>query len=169
MVIFEGNTIEYLELGYLTYREAFLNKAAVKSESIFGLCDSICQVCVCVCVAGVLFSPKCGAQLVCVSTGCLAHSLALPMWARVCGCCCPTPQDLHPSAQPPNYTLLLTKHAHTLTLFSCSITDTTYCLPPTGVNLSTVTRCQKNKVYRVTAVSCRCVTLFVRFTEGKTI
>lgn len=58
---------------------------------------------------------------------------------------------------------------HTLTLFSCSITDTTYCLPPTGVNLSTVKTLPKNKVYQVTAVSWLCATLFVCFIDRKSV
>lgn len=122
------------------------------------------------CDAGGLFLPNCGAQLVCVSTGRLAYSLALPMWARVCGCCCPTLQDLYPSAPhiPLSYTTTHT-HTHTLTLFSCSITDTTYCLPPTGVNLSTVKTLPKNKVYQVTAVSWLCATLFVCFIDRKSV
>lgn len=46
---------------------------------------------------------------------------------------------------PPTFPLNTHTLAITLTLFSCSIHDTTYCLPPTGVNLSIVTRCQKKQ------------------------
>ncbi|MEQ2211365.1 hypothetical protein XENOCAPTIV_027639 [Xenoophorus captivus] len=68
------------------------------------------------------------------------------------------PQHLHH-----HFHFALTHHlTQTHTLLSCSITDTTYCLPPTGVNLPTVGTLPKNKVYQVTAVSRSCPTVFVR-------
>lgn len=63
--------------------------------------------------------------------------------APLCRILTSVPPQPHPT--PPSSYTKPTSHAHTHTLFSCSITDTTYCLPPTGVNLSTVRRCQKKQ------------------------
>lgn len=48
----------------------------------------------------------------------------------------------------------------------CSVSDTKYCLPPTGVNLPTVTRCQKQS-FPVTAVRRVCASLCVRLSRQR--
>lgn len=45
------------------------------------------------------------------------------------------------------------------TLLSCSVDDTTYCLPPTGVNLSTVRRCQIQSLPSHSCLPLVCVRL----------
>lgn len=107
-----------------------------------------------------LFITKCGAQLVCISTGCLACSLALPMQARVFGCCCPTLQNLYPRA-PYQIHLLLTQN-HACSPFSPAPSPTLHIVyHPLVLTCQQPNDAKKTlKVYQVTAVSCLCVTFF---------